>query len=69
MDETCRRNDDDYHEYRIRHDQQEKSNTIPTSQVSAIITPRTYNQWRDPTPESAIPTTEGEVNRRLRVSE
>jgi len=68
MDETHRHNDDDYLEYRIRHEQQEKSNTIPTSQLSAIISPRTYNQCRDLTPESGIPRTEGEVNRRLRVS-
>jgi len=46
----------------------EKSNTIPTTQLSAIISWRTYNQWRDLTPESAIPVTEGEVNRRWRVS-
>jgi hypothetical protein len=64
MDETRRHNDDDYHEYRIRPYQQEKSNTIPTSQLSAIISRRTYNQWRDLTPESAIPRTK----RRLRVS-
>jgi hypothetical protein len=64
MDETRRHNDDDYHEYRIRPYQQEKSNIIPTSQLRAIISRRTYNQWRDLTPESAIPRTE----RRLRVS-
>ena len=67
MDETCRHNDDDYHEYRIRPYQKEKSNTIPTGQLSAIISRRT-NQWRDLTPESAIPRTEGEVERRLWVS-
>jgi len=64
MDETRRHNDHDYHEYRIRPYQQEKSNTIPTSQWSAIISWRTYNQWRDLTPESAIPRTE----RQLQVS-
>jgi hypothetical protein len=67
MDETCRHNDDDDQEYRIRPYQQEKSNTIPTSQLSAIISRRTYNQWRDLTPESAISRTEVEVERRLRV--
>jgi len=44
MDETRRHNDDDYHEYRIRPYQQEKSNTISTSQLSAIIRRRTENQ-------------------------
>jgi len=45
-----------------------ESNTIPTCQLSAIISRRTYNQWRDLTPESAIWRTEGEVERRLRIS-
>jgi len=62
MDETRRHNDVN-HEYRIRPYQRENSNTIPTSQLSVIISQRTYNQWRDLTPESAIPRTE----RRLRV--
>jgi len=69
-------NDDNYHEYwttlfdsayernRIRLTSL-ISNTIPTSQLSAIISQRTYNQWRDLTPESAIPRTKGEVERRI----
>jgi hypothetical protein len=57
-------NDGDYHQYRIRPYQQEKADTIPTCQLNAIISRRTYNQWRDLTPESAIPRTK----RRLRVS-
>jgi len=59
MDVTRRHNDVN-HEYRIRPSQREKSNTIPTSQLSAIISRRTYNQWRDLTPESVISRTEGE---------
>jgi len=43
-----------YHEYRIRPYQWQKSNTIPTSQLSVIISWRKYNQWRDLTPESAM---------------
>jgi len=46
----------------------EKSNNIPTTQLSAIISQRTYNQLCDLTPESAIPRTEGEGERRLWVS-
>jgi len=45
----------------------DKSITIPTSQWSAIIGRRTNNQWRNLTPESAIPRIEGKVNRRLPV--
>ena len=48
------------------YDRDIESNTIPTSQLSASR--RTYNQWRDLTPVSAISRTEGEVERRLRVS-
>jgi len=40
-------NDDNYHEYSIRGDQWGKSNTIPTSQLSPIISRRTYNQLCD----------------------
>jgi len=50
------------------YDRDIESNTIPTSQLSPIISRRTYNQWRDLTPESAIRRTEGEVERRLRIS-
>ena len=69
-------NDDNYHEYRtplfdpayegnrIRYTSL-SSNSIPTSQLSAIISRRTYNQLRDLTPESAIPRTKGEVERRI----
>jgi hypothetical protein len=60
MDEMRRHNDVN-HEYRIRPYQQEKSNTIPTSQLSMIISQGTYNQWRDLTPELAILRTKGEV--------
>jgi len=67
MDETRLHNDVN-HEYRIRPYQRENSNTIPTSQLSVIISQRTYSQRRDLTPESAISRTEGEVERRLRVS-
>jgi hypothetical protein len=38
---TC--DDDNYHDYRIRPYQHEKLNTIPTSQLSAIISQRCYN--------------------------
>ena len=61
----CVAGNDDYDDYRIRPYQREKSNTIPTSQLTAIISQRTYDQSRDLTPESAIPRTEGK--RRLRV--
>ena len=37
-------NDDHDHKYRILPDQGEISNTIPTSQLSANISSRTYNQ-------------------------
>jgi hypothetical protein len=62
MDETRHHNNVN-HEYRIRPYQREKSNTIHTSQLSVIISQRTYNQWHDLTPESTIPRTEGEVKR------
>jgi hypothetical protein len=72
-------NDVNYHEYRTRqfdpaYERNQIpqtylcSNTIPMSQLSAIISQRTYNQTRDLTPESPIPQTKGEVVRRLRVS-
>jgi len=51
-------NDNDYHKYRIQPYQEEKLNTIPTSQLSATISRRTYNQWCNHTPGSAIPRTE-----------
>jgi len=35
--------------------------------LSAIISRRTYNPWQDLTPESVIPRTAGEVERRFRV--
>ena len=61
-------NDNKNHEYRIRHYQREKLSIIPIYQSSVIISWRTYNAWRDLTPEWAIPRTESEVYRRLRVS-
>jgi len=60
--------DDDNRKYMIWPYKREKSNTIPTSQLSMIISRRTYDQWHDHTHESAIPRTEGEVEKRLRVS-
>ena len=38
-----RHNDDDYHQYRIRPYQREKSNTIRTSQSIVVISHRSYN--------------------------
>jgi len=60
MDETRRHNDVN-HEYRIQPYQREKSNTIPTTQSSVIISQRTYTQSRDLTTETALPRTEGQV--------
>jgi len=59
-------NDDKHHEYSMRRYQKEKLNTVTTCLLSAIISRRTYNQWRDLIPELAIPRTEG--MRPLRVS-
>jgi len=67
MDETHRHNDDDYRDWNIRHDQQQQSNTISSSQLSAIISPRTYHHRRDGTTELVILRTKGEVQRQLRV--
>jgi len=53
--------DHDNHKYRIQPYQRDKSNIIPTSQFSVIISRRTYNPSRDPTPQSAIPRTEVDV--------
>lgn len=51
-----------YHDDIIRAYPREGLNTIPTSQFMAIISLRTYNQWRDLTRESAKLITDGEVH-------
>ena len=55
-------NDDDYHQYRDLPYQRQKWNTIPSSQLSAIIGQRTYSQRRNLTPGSTIPRTNGISN-------
>jgi len=53
----------DYHKYSIRPYQPVKSNTIPTSHLTAIISRRTFIWLCKLTPEAAILITEREVKR------